>query len=527
MIQNPIISGFHPDPSICRVGDEYYIANSSFEFLPGVPLFKSNNLKDWKKIGHCIDRAEQMEFTDCQHNAGIFAPTLRYHNSRFYMITTNVCHEGAFAPGGSGNFIMTADSIEGPWSLPMWVSQGGIDPSLFWDDDGTCYLQSTMMAPDSIGSLKNAIFQAIIDPDTGVLLSESKIISFGGGGRFPEGPHIYKKDGFYYLLLAEGGTEFGHMVTIFRSKDIWGPYEACPKNPILTASQENDPYIAGIGHADLIEDGKGNWWMVFLGYRMSENYYHHMGRETAIAPVEWIDGWPLVNHGEVPGRFVDSRGQEQTEEVLKKEFTEFNNQKLDLEWNFFRTFFDGYSFTSRPGYFALFANGKTLNDKATPAFIGRRIDHFEFQSETLIEYSGSEGTEAGLAIAHTPFAHMEFVISYQNGKKIPLLRKRLFDMVTEEKGSELQEGNAYRLKIIGDRYTFQFILCDEEGNDLQCVGEGAVKLLSSEVVGGCIGTYIGLYASGNGKKSAEPAYYKWFSYEWLPEKPKKAMFFSD
>lgn len=538
VIQNPIIPGFHPDPSICRVHQDYYLVNSSFEFLPGIPIFHSNDLIHWKQLGHCLHRPEQMEFPKCQQNAGIFAPTIRYHQGVFYVIATNVAREGAMEPGGSGTFIITAKQPEGPWSLPCWVSQGGIDPSIFWDDDGKAYFMSTMPALREDGSEGNGIYQAQICPDTGELLTESKIISNGCGGRFAEGPHMYKKDEWYYLITAEGGTEFCHMACISRSRSVWGPFDPCPHNPILTANKEHNPEFAGLGHGDLVQAHDGSWWLVYLGHRLTEAYYHHMGRETGIAPVEWVDGWPLVYSGRTPGLEVETKllplkndnhkEKKQSEDIYGNidRRTWFDGKSLGYEWNFFRTFFDGYSMTKVPGWLSLYGNERTLNDKDTPAFIGRRIDHFEFRAETLMKWIPKAYEEAGLAIAHTPFVHYEFVVALKDGERRPLLRKRIFDMITEQWGAPLS-GDLVKLQIIGDRYCLEFYICEENESSYKKVGSGAVKLLSSEVAGGCIGCYIGIYASGNGWKSENAAKYRWFDYEWLPPKPVKARYFQD
>lgn len=534
--QNPIIPGFHPDPSICRVGEDYYIANSSFEFLPGLPVFHSRDLLHWQQIGHCLTRPEQMQFANCCHNGGIFAPTIRYHQGTFYLVTTNVTREGALAPNGSGNFIITAHDAAGPWSDPLWVKQGGIDPSLFWDTDGKVYFTSTMPAEGADGAMINGIYQAEIDPDSGELLTESKIISYGCGGRYAEGPHIYKKDDNYYLLLAEGGTEFGHMVTISRSKSVWGPFEACPHNPILTASQEYDPSQAGIGHADLVEAHDGNWWIVFLCYRLSENYYHHMGRETAIAPMEWVEGWPVVNGGKTPQEEMETdripfahttAGQEDERDIYGNTSfrTDFSGEDLGMAWNSFRQHFEGYSMVKNPGCLTLMGSQHTLNENATPAFIGRRIDNFEFRAETKLDFEPQEeGEESGLAIAHNPHGHYEFVIAKKNGVKKAVVRKTVFDMVVESESTELPEGPV-QLQIIADRYDVIFSI--GQGSSYSEIGRGLIKMLSSEVVGGCIGTYIGMYASGNGKPMKTEAKYQWFDYEHLPKKPKRAMFFAE
>lgn len=283
--KNPIIPGYNPDPSICRVGDDFYLVNSTFEFFPGVPIYHSTNLVNWEIIGHCLTRREQLELEGCRNSGGIYAPTIRHHNGRFYMITTNVTDKG--------NFVVHTDDIRGEWSNPAWIDQGGIDPSLFWDDDDRCYYCSTGIIDGVRG-----IVAFEINPDTGEILSDKKVISPGCGGQCAEGPHIYKKDDWYYLMIAEGGTEYAHRETMQRSKSIWGPYEACPHNPIISHKEYKKSEIQATGHADLVEDKNGNWWLVFLGIRrFSHALLHNLGRETFLAPVTWNDeGWPVVGY---------------------------------------------------------------------------------------------------------------------------------------------------------------------------------------------------------------------------------------
>lgn len=285
LYKNPIIPGYNPDPSICRVGNDFYLVNSTFEFFPGVPIYHSQNLVNWELIGYCLTRRSQLELENCRNSGGIYAPTIRHHNGTFYMITTNVTDKG--------NFIVHTSDIHGEWSEPAWIDQGGIDPSLFWDNDERCYYCSTGILDGVRG-----IVAFEIDPMTGEILSEKKLISEGCGGQCAEGPHIYKKDGFYYLMIAEGGTEYAHRETIQRSEHIYGPYTPCPHNPIISHKEYKKSEIQATGHADLVEDSNGNWWMVCLGIRrFSHALLHNLGRETFLAPVSWNEeGWPVVGY---------------------------------------------------------------------------------------------------------------------------------------------------------------------------------------------------------------------------------------
>lgn len=281
--QNPVIPGFYPDPSVCRVGDDYYLVNSSFAYFPGVPIWHSKDLVHWRHIGYCLTCEIQLQLDNSAISGGIYAPTLRYHDRRFFMVTTNIDKGGHF-------YVWTNDPA-GEWSDPIYVDQPGIDPSLFFDDDGKVYFTSA-------GALhSHGIYQCEIDIETGEKLSETRLIWTGTGGAFPEGPHLYKINGYYYLMCAEGGTEYGHMETIARSNTPYGPFESCPFNPILS-HRSLDCSIHATGHADLVEAQDRRWWAVCLEIRpIRFPYRHHLGRETFLAPVSWTeDGWPVIGN---------------------------------------------------------------------------------------------------------------------------------------------------------------------------------------------------------------------------------------
>lgn len=288
MTQRPVIPGFHPDPSVCWVDGWYYLANSSFEYAPGVPLFRSRDLSGWEPIGHALDRRELLGVDGCVPSGGVFAPTLRHHDGRFWMITTNWHDEG-------GQIIVSAEDPAGEWSglirLPELI---GIDPDLTWGPDGTCYL--TYSAFGDNGQL--GITQVIIDLERGEVVSEPRRLWSGTGGKAPEGPHLYEVDGTWYLLIAEGGTERGHAVTIARGPSPEGPFEGNPDNPIITRRGIQHS-VQSTGHADLVHGPDGGWAIVYHGTRPrgSSPEWHVLGRETFADRVEWVDGWPrLADH---------------------------------------------------------------------------------------------------------------------------------------------------------------------------------------------------------------------------------------
>ena len=283
-VTNPIIRGFYPDPSVCKANGKYYMVCSSFEYFPGVPLFESEDLINWKQIGHCLTRKTQVDLHEIDSSGGVFAPTIRYNNGRFYMVTTNDTYHK--------NFYVYTDNIYGEWSEPVFVEQDGIDPSLFFEDGKTYFMSNGSDPADNNG----CIFQCEIDAATGKKLTESKPVWKGSGGRYLESPHLYHFGEWYYIMAAEGGTEYGHMVTYARAKSPYGPFEQYPSNPVLTNRNlgGHQSTIQGIGHGDLVQDDQGNTFMFCLGFRHTGMWqpFHHLGREVFIVPVHWNeDGW--------------------------------------------------------------------------------------------------------------------------------------------------------------------------------------------------------------------------------------------
>ncbi|WP_129662670.1 glycoside hydrolase family 43 protein [Phytoactinopolyspora endophytica] len=290
----PVIAGFHPDPTICRAGDDYYLATSSFEYFPGVPLFHSRDLVTWELIGNILDRPSQLP-PGAGDSRGIFAPTLRYHDNRFWLITTDVSH-------GRGHMIVTAADPTGPWSEPVFIDGvPGIDPDIAWDSDGTCYVTWCSNDPATKG-----IAQAAVDPDKGVLLETPRLLWTGTGLAWPEAPHLYHARGWWYLVIAEGGTERGHCVSVARSRDITGPFEGAGHNPIFSHRSTRHP-VQNVGHADLVQRPDGEWAAVYLGTRPRgvTPHFHVNGRETFLAGVDWTDGWPVFDESRFSARPYD------------------------------------------------------------------------------------------------------------------------------------------------------------------------------------------------------------------------------
>ena len=380
--KNPILSGFYPDPSICRVGDTYYMVNSSFEWFPGVPVHRSKDLVNWEKIGYCIQRSGQIDYADGLKNSnGIFAPTIRFHNGTFYMITTMV--------GDIGNFIVTAKDPAGPWSDPMWIKDApGIDPSLFWDDDGRCYYTGAGIIDGTSKEWpgKNGIWMQEIDPDKGVLLGEKKQLTYGhaSNARWAEGPHLFKIDGEYVLLIGEGGTSEYHAVTVFNSKDLWGPYTPNHANPVMTHRHLGYTYpIIQTGHADFVQTQNGVWWSVMLAKRPVDGY-SILARETFLAKVEITK-----QESGVTPVFNPAVGLLQTEqdrpdlpwtpvpELMIRD--EFDSERIDLEWNMLRTPKTEW-YKQEDGKMKIDLRPEVLSSFTNPSYLGRRVKSHNFEA---------------------------------------------------------------------------------------------------------------------------------------------------
>lgn len=289
--KNPILPGFYPDPSICAVGMDYYIVNSSFAYFPGLPIMHSQDLAHWEQIGNVLTRPEQLPLEGAEVSQGLFAPTIRYHNGTFYVICTNVSH--------GGNFIVTATDPAGPWS-EMHCLEGadGIDPSIMFDDDGKCYFIGTHPNPDGCKYDGDwYIYVQELDIENFKLVGEKHNVWNGAmkGVHWPEGPHLYHIGEYYYILHAEGGTGPEHAVCVARSKSPFGPFENNFKNPILTHRHLGNLFpVRYVGHADMFEAANGEWYMVMLAVRQMKGFTT-LGRETFLAKVVWEEDWPLVN----------------------------------------------------------------------------------------------------------------------------------------------------------------------------------------------------------------------------------------
>ncbi len=500
---NPILSGFHPDPSICRVGGDFYLVTSSFEYFPGLPLFHSTDLVHWEQINHILSRDSQFTLTkEAPNSLGIYAPTIRYHKGVYYCVVTNVG-----GPEGGNFFVYTTDPY-GDWSDPVMLPFGGIDPSLFFDDNGKVYYSGT---DTGVFIAELTLSQATVEGRIQIRcdhVGEQVYAWNGSGGNNPEGPHLYKINGMYYLMMAEGGTEYCHMVTIARSDSVYGPYEACPHNPILT-NRSTDLPIKAVGHADLVEDQNGNWWSVCLGIRpLGYPFRHNLGRETMLVPVTWEQGWPVMGmngDGHVDAEIETSllpcaesacsAPFERSRYLPGSSFTDtFDTAAMHLSWNtIYNPDHTLYEFTENG--LILHGNENGLSSSDVKSLICRRQEHFDFTARlTLSMETIPENGEAGLAIYINNRHHYEIAMTVVDQKRCLIVRRQIGSLRAVE-SVIAYDSNAVVLQLTGTRESYTFAYCGDGQEAPVTIGSGEAQYLTTEV-GGCFtGNYIAVYAA--------------------------------
>lgn len=396
MIRNPILPGFNPDPSICRVGDDYYIATSTFEWYPGVQLHHSKDLVNWRLVGRPLDRASQLDMRGNPDSGGIWAPCLSYADGLFWLVYTDVKRiDGAFKD--THNYIVTAPSIEGPWSDPVYVNSSGFDPSLFHDDDGRKWFLNMVWNHVSSGvggQPKHPSFAGILlqewDAKAKTLVGEARNVFTGSPHGLVEGPHLFKRAGWYYLTTAEGGTGYDHAVTMARSRAIDGPYELHPLTHLITSKDDPDAVLQRAGHGQIVETPNGEIYHTHLTSRPLPGLRRSpLGRETAIQKCVWReDGWLYLEHGgQVPAVEVSAPLDMQPVDAPAVERYDFDDGKLPIEFQWLRTpdWQRLFSLSDRPGFLRLFGR-ESIGSWYEQALVARRQDVFSFRAETRLDY---------------------------------------------------------------------------------------------------------------------------------------------
>ncbi|WP_010544616.1 glycoside hydrolase family 43 protein [Sphingomonas elodea] len=495
--RNPILSGYYPDPSVTRVGNDYYLVLSSFAHYPGLPIFHSRDLVHWTQIANAIDRPGQLDFTGMRTSQAVFAPDISWHAGTFYIVNTCVSCRG--------NFVITAKDPRGPWSDPVWLPFEGIDPSIYWEGDRAYIVNNR--APDETARYEGhrAIWLQEFDWRTGKMVGPSTQLVNGGVDitkkpEWIEGPHVFKKDGWYYLIAAEGGTSVNHSQVVFRSRDLRGPYLPFAGNPILT-QRDLDPKrpnpVTSTGHAKLVQTQTGEWWATFLGVRPYADDFYNTGRETFLLPVRWVDGWPIILPKGTPlplvARAPRLPGQARPALPTSGDFgyvDRFAGSRLSMQWVGIRT--PRVPFYKVERGELVITRGAPLGDLTqVPGFVGRRQQHANADVSVVVRYTpAKDGDRAGLAAVQSDENNLFFGLTRTSGI-------RTLALYTTEKGKERLvaatplPGMApvqLALAIRGGKMRFDYRV----GGRLKTLQYDVdARFLSTHEAGGFVGTIIG------------------------------------
>ncbi len=516
---NPILAGYHPDPTICRKGDDYYLINSSFEWYPGIPIYHSKDLVNWKLIGYGGTESNKFDLAkNAINSGGIYAATIRYHEGLFYIITTNTGRKGDPAVKGNGNFYITATDPAGPWSEPIYLDCPGIDPSLFWDEDGKCYyIGQGNLLKEQQWKGQHGVWLQELDLKKGELVGERKQLTFGHAtnAHAAEGPHLYKINGKYVIILAEGGTYRTHAATAFESKELWGPYEPTIINPIISHRHFGPKHpISSIGHADMVQTQNGDWWMVTLG-RRHFNGYVYLGRETFLSPVTIYDN---PNFKQQIGIIVNE-GEGKMPEVAERPALkwapfemapvrdDFEGEKLALDWNMLRTPESKWH-EVKDSELTLDVRPEMLTDFVQPSLLAKRISHHTFRAAARLEFSTRKDNE------------MAGIVLYRNTKGFATLLKGKDELILT---SASRDGVVEHLRVPckakdiilameSDGKDLHFEWAEPNGEFQTLDASVPLSIISDDNIGGYNGPMIGVYATSNGEKSRAKASFEWFDY---------------
>ena len=526
---NPIIRGGYPDPSICKVGDTFYLVNSSFEYFPGLPIHKSKDLINWELIGYGLHRKSQVDSTvnliDVQSNGGIHAPTIRYKDGVYYIITTNVYYDEKQKKAEMVNFIITAKNPAGPWSDPIHIlGAPGIDPDLFFDDNGKVWYVGNQMPENPNFNGEGEIWLQELDINEFKLVGEKHLLWRGAcGGVWAEGPHMYKKDGRYYLLIAEGGTSFNHAVMVALSDNIEGPYISNPRNPIITSRHLSyDNWVNSTGHGDIIELDDGRNYMVLLGIRNQIERGSNMGRETFLAPITWEREpfewketkhlWPVVSPKtgriELSNDFVFNNSIQNIETSFKDNF---ESDKLNLKWNFRRYPIENiFHLNKNDKRLNLICHPNQIKERGRAALLGFKQTESSFEYLTQMHFEpNTNGSEAGISFFQKDDNYINFTLIKDNGKHyLQAYVVKNGELISTKKEHLEQFKGQIKFKVIADKEAFKLYFSTKGAYfNLFATFDG-----SSLKSNGYTGAHLGLYATSNGKKTKDSASFDYVNY---------------
>ncbi|MGD9209671.1 MAG: glycoside hydrolase family 43 protein [Desulfobacteraceae bacterium] len=525
-ITNPILPGFNPDPSICRVGNTYYLAVSTFEWYPGVQIYSSTDLANWELIARPLDRKDQLDMRGNPDSCGIWAPCLSYCDNQFWLVYTDMKrYQGVFKDGF--NYIVTAPHIKGPWSKSSFLNASGFDPSLFHDDDGRKWLVQMLWDYRSRPNNFAGIALQEFDTNTRSLIGERKIIFYGTDLKLTEGPHLYKRNGYYYLLTAEGGTEYDHACTLARSKNLEGPYELHPEKYILTAKDHPLHPIQRAGHGDIVDTPEGKTYLVHLmGRPITQKRRCVLGRETGIQEAQWRkDDWLWLTNGSLPSVEVDLPGSIDIRNQMKEKYYSFNTPKLPKDFQWLRTPQPErlFSLTENPGHLRLYGR-ESIGSWHEQSLVARRQIHFNYRAETELSFSPQDERQmAGLTAYYGRHAfYYAGVTAHSDGRREIMIICAVADNPTGQlqfptRPVSIPNTGKVRLALRVEAGMLQFFYALKDSNGLLPIGPRLdATILSDEASGFCgdgrfTGAFVGMCAQDmNG--TALPADFNYFSY---------------
>lgn len=526
---NPILRGFNPDPSIIRVGSDYYIATSTFEWFPGVQIHHSRDLVNWQLISRPLSRRSQLDMLGVPDSCGVWAPCLTYDQGTFYLVYSNVrSFDGVWKD--TPNFLVTTNDISSDWSEPAFLSASGFDGSLFHDEDGRKWYIS-MLVDHRKGKFFGGIILQELSTETEKLIGPVYRIFTGTELGCTEGPHLYKRNGYYYLILAEGGTEYGHAVSLARSKTITGPYELHPENPIISARDKPKLALQKTGHADWVETQNGDTYIVFLtGRPLSELGRCTLGRETAIEELDWrVDHWPYLKSGDNSARVeVPVNGLDSYPFPEISERDDFEEEVLNIHFQSLRVPIseDWLSLHFRPGYLRLFGR-ESLTSFHEQSLIARRIQHFDIMASTCLEFEPKTFQQmAGLVCYYNTSHYCYLNLSGGDKEGEKFLNIVVCDnfSISEclDQPFDLKGINRIYLKAHFKRTTLQFFYATEEGKwreigpllDGSILSDDYVREGSNRYRPAFTGAFVGLCCQDlTGRKLH--ADFDWFEYKEL------------
>ncbi len=498
--RNPILRGFYPDPSLTRVGDDFYLVTSTFAYFPGLPVFRSRDLVTWTQIGNAIDRPDQLDFTGLGLSRGVFAPTISHRDGTFYILNTCVdC---------GGNYLITATNPAGPWSDPIWIKEiEGIDPSFVFDGDRTWILNNGPPEGTPLYEGHRAIWIQEFDLAARKPVGPRKVLVNGGVDLstkpiWIEGPHIFKRGGWYYLSCAEGGTAEGHSQVILRSRNVLGPYEPWSGNPILTQRglpRDRPHPITSAGHAQLVETAKGEWWASFLATQPYAGDFYNTGRETFLLPVEWTDdGWPVIlPAGQAIPRVHRRPDLPPAPARTPPAREEFDGKALGPEWMTIRN--PRGPWYRLDGGALVLAGAQPLGGKGQPAYAGRRQQHVEAEAVTRVRFTPEhDGDRAGLAALQSSDFFYALTVTRRGGAAVVALQRRAGPRDPEHgvtvATAEVPAGAPLDLRITARGGKYDFAYARSPGRWITLAADQDGTILSTKTAGGFVGVTFGLYA---------------------------------